>query len=177
RPHTVPPDPQKYAQIVEDVIARYGDRIDSYEIWNEADIDQFYRGTEAEYITLFKTIVPIIRRLDPTAKIFSTGMAGMHEEFLRKMWHAGVLDEVDMVAFHPYAGKGPAWDIPYGLLEGTLMSWGVDREIFCNESGFTYLNAAWFQPPPVITPQRQRDLLNTAMGRLLATGLPKLSIF
>lgn len=177
RPHTVPPDPQKYAQIVEDVIARYGDRIDSYEIWNEADIDQFYRGTEAEYITLFKTIVPIIRRLDPTAQILSTGMAGMHEEFLRKMWHAGVLDKVDLIAFHPYAGKGPAWDIPYGLLEGTLMSWGVNREIFCNESGFTYLNAAWFQPPPVITPRHQRDLLNTAMARVLANGLAKLSIF
>lgn len=177
RPHTVPPDPQKYAQIVEDVIARYGDRIESYEIWNEADIDQFYRGTEAEYITLFKTIVPIIRRLDPTARILSTGMAGMHEDFLRKMWHAGVLDEVDLIAFHPYAGKRPAWDTPYGLLEGTLMSWGVNREIFCNESGFTYLNAAWFQPPPVITPKHQRDLLNTAMARLLANGLAKLSIF
>ena len=177
RPTTVPPDPQKYAEIVEQLVRRYGDRISTYEIWNEADITQFYRGSSEEYITLFKTIVPIIRKLAPTAHIMLTGMAGYHEDFIRKMSEAGVLDSVDMVAFHPYAGKSPGWDLAYGLVEGCLLSQGCGKEIYCNEGGFPSVNAEWFVPPPQMTPQTQYNLLNLATARLLANGVAKLSVF
>ena len=176
RPTTVPPDPVKYAQIVEDVVQRYGDRIRSYEIWNEADINQFYRGTPDEYIHLLKIIVPILRKHAPHARIMTTGMSGYHEEFLRKLVDSGALKLVDMIAFHPYAGKGPAWDMPYGLLEGSMLSRGVDTEIYCNESGFPFSNSEWSQPPPY-TPEFQADRLNVAMARVLASGLAKISVF
>ncbi len=177
RPTTVPPDPEKYAEIVEAVVERYEDRISMYEIWNEADITQFYRGTAQEYINLFKTIVPIIRRLDPTAKIMPSGMAGFRENFIDELIKAGVVDASDMIAFHPYAGKSAAWDLPYGLLEGALMSKGRNIEIFCNESGFPSNNQEWFSRPPDLNLQTQKQSLDIAMSRLLAMGLAKLSVF
>ncbi len=177
RPTTVPPDPAQYAQIVQDVVARYGAHVNTWEVWNEADITQFYRGTPGEYITLFKTVAPIIRHLAPQARLMTTGMSGYHEAFLRALRDAGVLNQVDLIAFHPYAGKSPAWDMTYGRIQGTLMSWGVNKQIYCNESGFPCRNVEWFQPPPDFTPQEQARMLNVAMARLLACGLSKLNIF
>jgi hypothetical protein len=177
RPTTVPPDPEKYAEIVEAVVKRYGDRISMYEIWNEADITQFYRGTAQEYTTLFNTIVPVIRRLDPAAKIMPSGMAGFRESFIDELIKSGVIDASDMIAFHPYAGKSAAWDIPYGLLEGALMSKGKNIEIFCNESGFPSNNQEWFTRPPDLSEQTQKRSIDVAMSRLLSTGLAKLSVF
>ena len=177
RPTTVPPDPTQYAEIVEAVVKRYGDKIATYEIWNEADITQFYRGTAQEYVKLFKTIVPIIRKLDPTAKVIPCGMAGFHEAFIDELIRGGVIEASDLLAFHPYAGKSAAWDIPYGLIEGSLMSKGCNIEIFCNESGFPSSNREWFQRPPDLTEETQRESLDIAMSRILSMGVAKLSVF
>jgi hypothetical protein len=177
RPSTVPPDPAKYAELVEAVVRRYGASIDTYEVWNEADIGQFYRGTTAEYVALFHAVAAVVRRLAPASRLMTTGMAGCHEEFLRELDEGGVLRKADLFAFHPYAGKSAAWEMPYGIIEGCLFSRGCGIEVFCNESGFPHLNAEWFQAPPVFTEATQRDSLDTAMARLLAMGVAKLSVF
>ena len=177
RPHTVPPDPVKYAQIVKDVMAHYGGRVASYEIWNEPDITQFYRGTAGEFLTLFQTIVPLLRAEEATKPIFLSGMSGYREHFLRQAHEAGVLGMSDRIAFHPYSGKAAGWDMPYGLLEGTLMSWGVDKEIYCNESGFPFKNAEWFTAPPVLSEETQLQNLSVAVSRIFASGLSKLCVF
>jgi hypothetical protein len=176
RPQTVPPDPQKYAQLVADVVKRYGSRVSSFEIWNEADLSQFYRGTPEEYANLFKTVAAEIRKLDPTAMIL-TSMSGYRPDYLQKLIDAGVPQLTDLIAFHPYAGKSPGWDVPYEQVEGYLMAHGIDKEVYCNECGFPWNNVEWFKPPPVFTPQVQRDLLNIAMARILASGLAKLCVF
>lgn len=177
RAHTVAPDPQKYAEIVERMVGKYKDITDAYEIWNEADSNQFYVGTDEEYITLYKTLVPLIKRLDPGAKIITTGMAGFKEEFVNNLVKAGVLKDANLFAFHPYAGKSPAWDVPFGQIEGALMANGIPLEIYCNESGFVWQNSEWFTPPPNFTPFVQKQLLNDAMARLLSNKLNRLSVF
>ncbi len=177
RPHTVAPDPQKYAGIVERMVGKYKDITDAYEIWNEADSNQFYVGTDEEYITLYKTLVPIIKRLDPGAKIITTGMAGYKEEFVNNLVKAGVLKSADYFAFHPYAGKSQAWDVPFGQIEGSLYANGIDMEIYCNESGFVWQNIEWFTAPPNYTPFLQKVLLDKAMARLLSNKLNRLSVF
>ena len=177
RPSTVPPDPEKHAEITEAIIRRYGDRISCYEIWNEADLSHFYRGGVAEYATLFNRITPIIRRLQPKAQIMPSGLAGFQPDFIDALISYGVLDASDMIALHPYAGKSPAWDVPYGIFEGYLYSRGQDIEIFCNESGFPSTNLEWFTPPPQLTYETQRRSLDIAIARLLANAPPKLSVF
>jgi hypothetical protein len=177
RPHVVAPDPEKYAEIVRHVVEKYKDRIDAYEIWNEGDSQQFYRGSYDEYVTLFKTITPVIKQLDPDAKIISTGMAGFKESFVQKLAESGCLKMTDWFAFHPYAGKSPAWDMPYGQIEGSLYAKGIQMPIFCNEQGFPWRSGEWFQPPPQFTPAMQAQLLDIAMARLLANGVTLVSVF
>lgn len=170
-------DPQKYQQIVEHIITKFGDRIDAYELWNEADSQKYWRGSAEEYIDWCLATIATIRRLDPTAKIFSTGMAGFQSKFIHELVQGGVLQKVDVFAFHPYAGKSPIWDLPYGLAEGELMALGLKLPIYSNEMGFVWHNAEWFTVPPVITPQIQADMLNIAISRLLANDQTDISIF
>lgn len=178
RPHCTAPDPQKYAEIVRHIITKYGDRIDAYEVWNEAESGHFYYGSHEEYLQLFDALSSVIEELDPTAKILTTGMAGFHEDFVRKLADHGALDRAEYFAFHPYAGKSPAWDVPFGLLEGSLYALGEDIEVYCNESGFPFLNAEWFTPPPSYTPALQAQMLDIAIARLMSNAsLAKLSVF
>lgn len=51
------------------VVTRYGDSIDSYQIWNEANLKTFYTGTPAQMAQLTAEANKIIRALDPTANV------------------------------------------------------------------------------------------------------------
>ncbi len=177
RPHVVPPDPVKYAKLVEEIIERHGDRIDAYEIWNEPNIKQFWRGTAEEYVQFFNTVVPVIRKNDPTAMIILAGMAGVNDDFVQTLAAGGVFEASDLLSIHPYAGRSPAWDMVYGQFEGLLMSMGITKEIYCNESGFPFKNSEWFRAPPVLDEDVQAWMLDVAMGRLTASGACKIVVF
>ena len=177
RPTTVPPDPDAYVGILEELLPRLRDVCDVYEVWNEADIVQFYRGNAAEYAALFHRVAEVVRRIDPTARICPSGMAGYHPDFLRELKERKVFDAADFVALHPYCGDSPAWDLTYGLTESWLFANGIDREIYCNESGFPSVNVPHFKSSKDQTPRRQALALNAALGRLLANGVARVSVF
>ncbi|MEI7728220.1 MAG: hypothetical protein WCO56_01545 [Verrucomicrobiota bacterium] len=177
RSHVVPPDNTKYAEVVEHFVTKYRDRIAGYELWNETNIRQFWQGSYEEYAEFFKTMAAVIRKHQPNAKLITGGMAGYSEPFTITLHEQGVFKQANLFAFHAYAGKSPAWDVPFGMHEGLCFSRGIDTEIYCNEEGFVWQNSEWFQPPPNFTPFVQAKLLNTAMARLLANGLNKLSVF
>lgn len=177
RPHCVPPDPAKYAEIVEHLTRRYGDRLEMVELWNEANGQQFWRGTYQEYADFCKMAIPIVRRFAPHARIISTGTAGWSDDFFDVLIQNDLMKDIDLVPNHVYAGKSVGWDIAYGVGQGGMYAAGVEKEIYCNEQGFVFQNSEWFTAPPVYTPHLQMILLNKALARLMATDLAKVSIF
>ncbi len=104
-------------------------------------------------------------------------MAGFQSKFIHEIVQGGVLQKVDVFAFHPYAGKSPLWDLPYGLAEGELMALGLKLPIYSNEMGFVWHNAQWFTAPPVNTPAIQADMLSIAISRLLTNDQTDISVF
>lgn len=177
RPHVVAPDPKKYAEIVEYFVSRYGDKVEMFELWNEANGTQFWRGTYQEYADFCKAMIPIIRKHAPRAKIISTGTAGWSDSFFDVLVANDLMKDIDLVPNHVYAGKSAGWDIAYGVGQGGMYAAGVEKEIYCNEQGFVWQNSEWFTAPPAYTPRLQMVLLNTAMARLMASDLAKVSIF
>lgn len=177
RPHVVVPDLQKYAEIVEHFVSRYGDKIEMFELWNEANSTQFWRGTYQEYADFCKVMIPIIRKFAPRAKIISTGTAGWNDSFFDVLVANDLMKDIDLVPNHVYAGKSAGWDIAYGVGQGGMYAAGVEKEIYCNEQGFVWQNCEWFTAPPAYTPHLQMALLNTALARLMASDLAKVSIF
>ncbi|HBC88902.1 MAG TPA: hypothetical protein DCZ94_18320 [Lentisphaeria bacterium] len=177
RPHTSVPDTAKYLEIVEHVIKKYGDRINNYEVWNETNITQFWRGTPEEYASFFIAVSRKIKELSPKATVIMGGMAGYRAPFINTMHDSDAFKHADLCGFHPYAGKSSGWDVPYGMIQSDLYSKGDGIEIYCNESGFVWKAGEWFQPPPDYTQEVQAEQLDVAIGRLLSSGLAKLSVF
>ncbi len=175
RPRTVPPNPEKYAEIVEWIVTNYQDHVTVYEIWNEPDIQQFWRGTLDEYLVFVSQMVEVILEIDPDANIITAGLAHSEADYIKRLRNAPFAKDIHLVATHPYAAESVSWDIPYGKLQGTLYAMGDGVEIFCNESGFVWEPAEWFKGD--WTEERQASATDTAIARIFHGDLSKLSTF
>ncbi len=98
---------------VEAVTKRHGDSIESYQIWNEADLSNFWAGTPKQMADLTKAAAKIIRKNDPTAKIVSASSTvrlkssynRFFPKYLKELKKAKW--PVDVIAVHTYpAGNG-----------------------------------------------------------------------
>lgn len=178
RERDVAPDPAKYIPMVEEFIARYGDIVEGFELWNEPNLKQFYWGTAEEFLDLFYLLAPAVRKAKPDALIIGPGFAGHSmDKYLKPMSESAAMDCVDWLAVHCYCGKGPAWDrTAYGY-EGDLYALGVNKPIYANEQGFVFRNAQWFTAPPVYTEHLQGINTSIGMARLMAGGICKVNVF
>ena len=90
------------------VVDRYADSFSSYQIWNEANLKNFYNGTPAEMADMTKRAYDIIKAKDPTALVVasspSTRLSGPFNKF-----YSAYLEElgklgwpVDVFAIHTY---------------------------------------------------------------------------
>ncbi len=102
---------------VEAVVTRYGDRITSYQIWNEANLANFYRGTPEEMAQMTKRAYDIIKANDPDALVVapspSTRLTGSFDRFFPEyLTELEKLDwPVDVWAVHTYPdGQGTPAD-------------------------------------------------------------------
>ncbi len=95
------------------VVTRYGDRIPYYQIWNEANLVNFYRGTPAEMAEMTKRAYDIIKANVPDALVVSpspsTRLTGAFDrffpEYLTELQKLGW--PVDIWAVHTYPdGQG-----------------------------------------------------------------------
>lgn len=175
RPHVVPPDPAKYAQIVEWLVDHYKDHVAVYELWNETDIRQFWRGTPEEYLAFAQAMIEVIERKDPGKPIMFAGLSHVDDAYLHRTRSGELARHTSLVPIHPYASESVSWLVPYGKAQGTLYAMGDPTEVYCNESGFVWRNQGWFTSG--WTPQRQHDALNTALARLLAGDIAKIIVF
>lgn len=177
RPFNAVPDRAKFKTAVGEWLDRYGSRCAAIELMNEVDIEQFWIGTWAEYVTLCNDIIPLIRQKAPQARIFSAGLSMQKEGVLDAMVSSGMVGGIDWVANHCYAGQSSAWDIPNGTFEGHCLARGIAKPIFANEQGFVWKNAEWFTGPPAWTPQRQYEMTDRAMAKLTAAGQSRVLVF
>jgi len=95
------------------VVTRFGDRLDYYQIWNEANLANFYRGTPLEMAQMTKRAYDIIKANDPEALVVapspSTRLTGSFDRFYPEyLTELEKLDwPVDIWTFHSYPdGQG-----------------------------------------------------------------------
>jgi hypothetical protein len=63
------PKTAAYLRILREIATRYRGRITSYQVWNEANIRIFYRGTAARMAELTARAQKVLREADPTATL------------------------------------------------------------------------------------------------------------
>lgn len=110
-----PPDPRLFADYARAVVNRYKRYVTHWEIWNEPDLEYFWRGgpNAVAYAQLLMTTAQAIRSVDPTAKILIGGLNPFDTSFLRTVAAQGAWNSFDIIAIHPYVN-------PWGPEEGNL---------------------------------------------------------
>ena len=97
-----PRDPGAFAEIMQALASRYRGRIGSWEIWNEPDNPDFWRGSVADYAVLLTAGARAVRAADPRARVVLGGIAG-HPQFAAEVLaRPGVGPLVDVVNAHAY---------------------------------------------------------------------------
>ncbi|MGC9344085.1 MAG: hypothetical protein ACP5E3_15385 [Bacteroidales bacterium] len=87
------------------VISRYKNQIDYWEIWNEANTIWFWKPepNAEEYINLVKFTRKIIDELDPGSTVIGGGVARLDVPFAEKCFQLGIADYINVFSFHPYS--------------------------------------------------------------------------
>ncbi len=98
---------------------RYGDRIDTYQVWDEPNLGDRWNGevNPVAYAEMLRQAREAIREVDPHAVIILAGLAPTVETsqanmadwlFLRRLYEAGAKDAFDVASGKPYGfGTGP----------------------------------------------------------------------
>lgn len=83
---------------------RYRGIVSAWEIWNEENIDQYWKpGPDpARYVQLLGLASAGVRAADPEAKVVMGGVAGLDPQYLDDCLGLGAAEYVDAVAYHPY---------------------------------------------------------------------------
>ena len=154
-----------WAGFVGDTVAHFAGRVDSYEMWNEPNIAQFWKPAPdpAEYARLLQRGYTAAKRADPHAQVVFGGLSHNEVGYLQAYYRAAPADAAtrswffDVLDVHPYTdGRSPDDTSPdtaklgrYGLVDNTfaglrLMKAAIDRQegatgktIVVGEYGFT----------------------------------------
>ena len=99
------------------VVQRYGDSIDSYQIWNEANLADFYTGSPKQMARLTREAAKIIRAGDPTANVVAASSTVRLEKAYKRFFPAYLRElrkmnwPVDAISVHTYPdGQGTPGD-------------------------------------------------------------------
>ncbi len=106
----LPPSNMKYwDEFVTAVATRYKGKIEAYELWNEANVPDFYGGSVADLVTMQQHAYMIIKSIDHSALVLSPSCQGASWGYLDKFLTAGAKGYMDAVAVHLY-NKSPEVD-------------------------------------------------------------------
>jgi hypothetical protein len=104
---------EKYSYFCSQIVQRYSQKISHWEIWNEPNTLRFWikKPDSKEYTELVKNIAPVIKKIQPEAKIILGGIMGddrnrsvpfQEIKFLDACLELGIDDYIDVYSFHPY---------------------------------------------------------------------------
>jgi len=99
------------------VVKRHGGSIESYQIWNEANLTTFWQGTPKQMAKLTQEAYKIIRKYDPSAKVVAASTTVRLQSAYKKFFPAYMKElkklkwPIDVVSVHLYpASKGTPAD-------------------------------------------------------------------
>ncbi|MEM6820666.1 MAG: family 1 glycosylhydrolase [Verrucomicrobiota bacterium] len=105
-PQQHPDGLEAWLDYVDKVLGKYSDRVRYWEVWNESDIWNFWRGTSDEYLELLRETNSVIKKHDPNHQTLISGFALLDEHpghkeanFQKRVCIEGIND-YDILAHH-----------------------------------------------------------------------------
>jgi hypothetical protein len=133
---------QAWKNYVKALVVHFKDRVKHWEIWNEPNLDCFWRPSQASgknYSGLVAITSPIIKGVDPNAKTVGccgAGVAAALPFILQALKH-GIGKHLDYYAVHPY-GSIPELDYISSMrnLQRLLRNYAPHMKIWQGECGY-----------------------------------------
>lgn len=123
----VPDHADEFSEFAGAVAERYGSKVMGYEIWNEPNLDYFWKNPSADtYFPYLKGAYQAIHKADSSAIVMNGGPAPAANtstsvdtyDFLRRLYELGAKDYTDAIGVHPYT---------YPLLPSSDEKWNSFR--------------------------------------------------
>ena len=133
---------EHFAEFMRQLVARYRERIHSWEIWNEPDNPYYWRGTVQQFGALLQAGAAAVRQADPHANIVMGGLA-WNPEFLETIVsNPADMTNVDVVNLHNYYetwASEPLERIPdyVGQVADLLQHYHCRKTIWMAEVGYS----------------------------------------
>ncbi len=108
-----PDDDATYLAYVAKVVHRYLGRIKSYQVWNEANLPDFYRGSPIALANLTKKTYNLIKSIDPSIKVAGGGsvprpgrfnVGTFSYQYLNRLRELGWPVDANVVSIYPENG-------------------------------------------------------------------------
>jgi hypothetical protein len=131
---------QDFIDYLSDIVERYQGRIQYYTIWSEPDAcggGGIKCIEPADYVALAERVIPVIRRLDPTAKVAVAPVVLFHaRDYMAELLEAEVIDEFDVIQWHGIYNVIPGAD-PGGQYYDDYTAIVADIKDRATANGFT----------------------------------------
>ena len=169
------PNPQQFAAWAAHTVSRYRGQIQYWQIWNEPDNPHFWfpAPDPRAYANLVHVTAAAIARVAPEVQLVAAGVNPFSPEFLSAAAAAGLWNDVDIIAIHPYVNptdpRDASLDDAVQFLAPLLERYGP-KPIWVTELGWGSGHSDR-DPPFVMTPALQATYLVAAMPILWQSGV------
>lgn len=138
-----PLDFDEFGEFMYDLVTRYKDKIKTWELWNEPDLDIYWdTGDVGAFAEFVKVGSKAVKRADPDAKVVLGGLA-YHSNFLEELFSVHNLSPfIDIVNMHNYFetwSERPVEDIVYNIadMHRVIETYGDGQALWMAEVGYS----------------------------------------
>ena len=136
-----PADMDRYRAFVRRFVRHYGRRFPVVEIWNEANVGRFFKGTDPkDYAETLTVAHAAVKSVDPGVRVAFTGTSHVPLAWIREVFAAGATNAFDIMNVHPYAHPWTpegSIDVELEGLKALMAEFGIgDRPIWITELGY-----------------------------------------
>ncbi len=172
-----------WLEYVRRTVERYRDRIRYWEVWNEPNLEGFWRAkpSGANYATLLRETYKTIKAIDPELVVLYGGLAGVPIDYFEASLDAGAGEFFDVINIHPYRG-GLTTEATIRRFEKEIAQFSDALKKRNIAPKPTWITEMGWATPPVFGETNNR-VVTAGLQRLFpksATGeepLPKIAIF
>ncbi|HAF61231.1 MAG TPA: hypothetical protein DCK95_02770 [Anaerolineaceae bacterium] len=175
---------ERYLDYVRMVVTSLKGLVDSYELWNEPDAnrDFYQRITPQDYVEIARLAIPLIREIDPDAKIVlvstSSYVGKETQEYSQHILESDVVQLADAISLHTvnndaspvflseyYYGYDAMWD----AIKVTAETNGFTGEYYADELNYrSDYSLGTLQPEPGDYHPYQPEVATKYLGRMIA---------
>jgi hypothetical protein len=150
-----------FADFAEAAAKRYAGKGILWEIWNEANIKQFWRPQPSvdDYCKLVEACASRIRQADPSGQVVAGATSQIPLEWFEGCFKNGLLNWIDVISVHPYRSQPPETVIrDYAKFRELIARYApASKKIPVISGEWGYSNLNWDKSR--LTEQQQADYL------------------